>query len=120
MPKYSKELNQELEIIVAEILAAAEDGLTLQEIGIQIGKNGLTTQKIARVVAKVNEFSQVIKHKGKDGLTRYKSYYKHEADGYDMSVYQGPKGKIKFIAKSTYGNPGEEGWVSSVYARYCD
>lgn len=118
--KYSAAFDQEYMVKLLEIFQSSEESLTVAEINMALGGQ-LTSQKIVRLISKVNEIEPIIKQKGKDMLMHYKLRSKHEEQGYDVSVYTGPQNEARFdMNQHSYFNPGEKGWVAPAFRHYYD
>lgn len=85
---YSKDQTNEWQGRIAIILAGAEEALSIPEIQERdICLQGITPQKMAKMLGTLAEYNLVGKAKGKNGRMMYKSLAVMEKQGYDVEPY---------------------------------
>lgn len=83
--KYTKDQTAIWQGETVVILAQAPEALTIDEIkNNSIALNGVTNQKMARILTHLIDMGMVTKSKGKNGKMRYKSIAVMEVQGYDV------------------------------------
>ena len=87
--KYSKEFTDEMTGRIAVVLAEEQVALNIQQIQMRDPNlNGITSQKMARMINHLVEVGLVAKAKGKDGRMVYKCLATLEAEGVDVEPYR--------------------------------
>lgn len=87
--KYSKEFTDEMTGRIAVVLAEEQAALNIQQIQMRDPNlNGITSQKMARMINHLVEVGLVAKAKGKDGRMVYKCLATLEAEGVDVEPYR--------------------------------
>ena len=84
--KYSDKMNHQITFDTIEVLDASPVAMSISDIcAARISLNGVTSQKMARILNELIEKGFVKKAKSKNGRMMYKSTAVMEAQGYDVS-----------------------------------
>lgn len=87
--KYSKDFTNEMTGRIAIVLAESQQALNITQIQqLDICLNGITSQKMARMINHLVDMGLVAKAKGRDGRMVYKCLATLEEEGVDPEIYR--------------------------------